>query len=324
MGATGRSTGGKRDCSAWRTETAETVVSHAATKKQARQIEFAGPLDCTPRLGASRVSSEPRSSTRVLPPPRGQQHRDDRHAVDDLAFQYHPQHRIERERADVDELRFIGSPIAALKAVGQEQMRRLVDDALARVIGAHVHESLCLISGLFRELALSGLLQCLTRVDTASGHLPGRTSRHIAILSYEQDRVRIDKRQEADTVTTRYDAVDSSSAVGQRDQVLAHGDPLVGVDRLRRQSPPGSLALADHRRQLARKRRVWYAVLSSPASIARRRSRSSGVSTSNHDGKSTARKPAAAARRRVIASTSDVLQGTLSKSSRYGERTPIR
>src|SRR5262249_40730484 len=165
MGATGRSTGGKRACSAWAAGTAETVASHAATTKQARQIEFAGPLDCTPRLGASRVSSELRSSTRVLPPPRGQQHCDDRHAVNDLAFQRHPQHCVERERADVDELRLIGSPIAALKSVGQEQMRGLVNDALARVIGAHVHESLCLISGLFGELALSGLLQCLTWVD---------------------------------------------------------------------------------------------------------------------------------------------------------------
>src|SRR5215470_160950 len=76
IGATGRSTGGKRACSASGEETAQTVASPAATTKQARQIE----LTLRPR----RVASP--SGARRLSPPRGQQHRDDRHAVDDLAF----------------------------------------------------------------------------------------------------------------------------------------------------------------------------------------------------------------------------------------------
>src|SRR5262249_10410995 len=183
IGATGRSTAGKRACSASGTETAQTVASPTATTQQARRIQ------CTVRPLASRVPSGVRRSTPLLSSPRGEQHRDDRHAVDDLAFQHHLQHCVEWERADVDELRFIGRAIAALKAVGQKQMRRLVHDALARVVRAHLLQALCLISGLFRQLALSCLLQRLTRVDTASGPFAGRTTSHIAILPYAPGRI---------------------------------------------------------------------------------------------------------------------------------------
>src|SRR5437899_5339788 len=134
IGATGRSTGGKRAGSApGAPTTTQNAAAQAATTTRAGRIHFPRRPASTTYLGASRAPRVARSSTRVLSLSRRQQHRDDCHAVDDVAIQYHPEHRVERKGANVDELRFVGGRLRVVEAVGQEQVRRLVDHALARV-----------------------------------------------------------------------------------------------------------------------------------------------------------------------------------------------
>src|SRR5437773_9595238 len=107
IGATGRSTGGKRAGSAPGAPTAQNAAAHAATTTRADRIHFPRRPGTTARLGALRAPWPARSSTRGLAAPRRQQHRDDRHAVDDLALQHQLEYRVEREGANVDELRFV-------------------------------------------------------------------------------------------------------------------------------------------------------------------------------------------------------------------------
>src|SRR5882672_12880365 len=115
IGATGRSTVGKRAGSAQGAPTAENAATHAATTKRAGRIHFPRRPALTTHLGASRAPGAARSSTRVLSPPRRQQQPDDCHAVDDLAIQYHSEHRVERKGANVDELRLVGGRLRALE-----------------------------------------------------------------------------------------------------------------------------------------------------------------------------------------------------------------
>src|SRR5438552_19185713 len=128
---------------------------------RADRIHFPRRPDWTTRPGAPRAPGAARSSTRVLSPPRRQQHPDDCHTVDDVAIQYHPEHRVERKGANVDELCFVGGRLRVVEAIGQEQVRRLVDHALARVIRAQVHKMPCPIAGFLSELPLSRLLESL-------------------------------------------------------------------------------------------------------------------------------------------------------------------
>src|SRR5918996_2749950 len=163
IGATGRSTRGYGDVWAPGATTPEHAASHAAATTNPIRARL-----------TRRAPSAPPSTTSTPPGPRRQQHRDDRHAVHDLAVHHHPEDSVERKGLDVDELRLVRRRLRAAESLRQEQVRSLVDHALARVVGAEGHEAPGAVPDLLGELALRGLLDRLAGVHAAGRHLPGR------------------------------------------------------------------------------------------------------------------------------------------------------
>src|SRR2546430_12012111 len=257
--------------------------------------------------------------------PGGLEGGDDRHAIHDLARQHQPQDVTEREGANLDEFRLVVWQLKLPHLLAQKEVSGLVQDALARVVGAHVSQPAGPIPYLLCQLALGGLLDRLPGVDSASGHLPRRPARHVPVLPDQEDGVRIEEREDAHAFSAAHDTVDRGASVGQLHEVLPKGEPAILVNGPRGCRLPGDLREPSHPCRSRKNARVCRGESPSDAASAiRSRARSSDVSMSYHAGRHATRSPFASARRMVSGKTRLVLHAIASKSSRYTVRSPIR
>jgi hypothetical protein len=125
----------------WEARAAETLYATLPSIDFSRTVitSCSGRLAVLPAsrsgVGDDRPRRRPQGGARCLggASARGQQDGDDGHAVDDLAVQHHCQYGVEGKRADVNELRLVRRRRHPIQLLDQEEVRGLVDDALARV-----------------------------------------------------------------------------------------------------------------------------------------------------------------------------------------------
>src|SRR6266508_2878847 len=188
------------------------------------------------------VSSVPRRSARSSALPlRGMEDRDDRHAVHDLARAHHSHDLRERERAGLDEFRLVRRKRKLRHLLAHEEVRRLVHDALAGVVGADVSQPRGAATDLLSKLTLGGHLDRLSDVDPARRHLPGRPARHVTVLPDEEDRIRIEEWEDAHALSATHHAVDRGASIGQLHEVLSEREPTILINGSREYRLPGDL-----------------------------------------------------------------------------------
>src|SRR4030095_1886141 len=159
------------------------------------------------------------------PPARRVEHRDDRHRVLDLVALDHPHDLVERKGAHLDKLRRVGRALDRAQPFREVDVGGLLDDALAGVVRAELHEAVRLVPGLFGQLALHRGFLGFAGLRGAGRHLPEEVAGDIAILPDQDDGLRVEERKHADAAGALHDAVEGRPSVGQRDLILADANP---------------------------------------------------------------------------------------------------
>src|SRR5574341_13320 len=156
---------------------------------------------------------------------------DDGHGVDDLTLQDHLESIGEGEGLDLDELRVIRRPLQPGQLLPDEEVGGLVHHALACVKTAQPGEPSRPVPALLTQLPLGCRLDRLARMDPSGRHLPSDALRDIPVLLHEQNRVAVEKGEDADTLAAGDHAVNRGPSVREPDEVFAQGQPFVLIDR---------------------------------------------------------------------------------------------
>src|SRR3990170_4593899 len=208
-------------------------------------------------LDSERTANRPEPELFLQPAEAGgEEDGDDGHAVHDLAGQDHLEHLTKGEGTDLDEFGRIADRLHFDEILRQEQVGRLVHDALARVEGADGDQAAGPIAGFLRQFPLGRLFARLPGMDPSRRHLPGHPPRHVPVLPDQEHRIGIDKGEDPDALAAGDDPVDGGPFVGQFDEVFPQGDPLIAVDGPCREGLPGCFRRPGHVVRSMKNRRV--------------------------------------------------------------------